>query len=687
MLAFVTVLLAPATAWAATAKIPWIEYANMVKEIEKGSTQPQHLAKIDEWLDDQGKDVKQGTQKQPVCAYQLKLIWFKNRYAAGTEPDAWIEDVQVAIQRTRQDGSRCDGYVDTGLVNEAIARFEPMYARYEQANRAKILTAARDDCERRKREFADLLPLSGMNCEAGDDVEAFRKDQAIAARQALGELRKAWQSQGRTGIADALPRLDGIDDPDEAFSRLRERIDAGVPQRQQLWQERVALRREAIEELPPDAKADWSGQAAPRTPADLKAWSFWGELGKLDAQVAEIRSSGADYERRKSALVAEVRSLSPRTSECRALEELCKQRSLEAVCTRSAEIRSLRATCADARLDDPSRAGLAALDEVKTARQALAADSRWATVTQAFRDDIVAAAGRAQGNCASQTEVLQAMQDAVGRARNASLGDVAAFGAAKSAITRCEAGLAGDYTLLAEAIGRVEDRGGPCANGLRQHRTRLEGTASAITRRGAGARQESQLAEGRVKLVSAMECYESDWSDRFAQAKSALEARSGIATRARQWIDRVDDVRYGAVRARIEQAAPSDVPDAFRCAWDRDGIAVDPGAEIDRWIACEPVGAGGVEDVCRLLLVAAVAAAAEDFAAADWSAAASRFDDVRNQCGESLAGGREGEILDYFSTYAAWKRNAAAVDTQDTKVARLGYDPEFEQRFASGGQP
>ena len=75
-------------AWAATAKIPWMEYANMVKEVEKGSTKPEHLAKINDWLDDQGKDVKQGTQKQPVCAYQLKLLWLANKYSADVQPDA-----------------------------------------------------------------------------------------------------------------------------------------------------------------------------------------------------------------------------------------------------------------------------------------------------------------------------------------------------------------------------------------------------------------------------------------------------------------------------------------------------------------------------------------------------------------------------------------------------------------------
>ena len=418
-----------------------------------------------------------------------------------------------------------------------------------------------------------------------------------------------------------------------------------------------------------------------------QAWKFWSELGALDAQVAEIRSSGADFERRKSELIATVRGLSARTDDCKALEDLCSLRSTGETCSRNREIGALRDACEAARLDDPSRASIAVLNGVKTARESIAADAKWSGATQAFRDDVVAAASRAEKNCATQPDVLNSMKTAVGAARNASLGDATKFRDARTAITRCDAGLAGDYTLLAEALGLVESKGGRCSNGLDRQRGQLEATARAIMSRGAGAKQERQLTEGRETLASAMACYEAGWKESFGQAKSMLETRSSIATRARQWIDDVDDARYGAVRARIERAAPSEVPDSFQCSWDPDALASDPASVIDEWSRCEPAGAGGVDDVCRLLLVAAVAAAAEDFASARWADANGKFDDVRKQCGDTLADGRDGEILDYFSTYAAWKTNAAAVSTQDTKVARLGYDPEFEQRFASGGQP
>ncbi len=687
MFAAALALLAPVPAWAATAKIQWTDYTNTADSVSKGSALPAQLDKINGWLDDQGKDIVSGSRRQPVCAYQLKLLWFANKYPAETAPGAWIEEANVAIARAEQDASRCDGYIDTKKVDAAISRFRPMYAKYEQANRAKILAAAGSDCERRKSELGALVPLAGMSCEVGDDVAAFRARQVAAAQQALRDLDKAWRSSGRADIADALPRLDGIQDPDEAFSQLRERIQAGVPQRQALWQEKIGGRGSAIDALPAGAKSEWSAQAPPKTPSDFTAWAFWTELAALDAQVAEIRSSGADFERRKNELIATVRGLSARTDDCKALDELCSQRSTGEVCGRNRDIGALREACAAARLDDPSRATMAVLNGVKTARESIAADARWSAATQAFRDDLVAAANRAEKNCATQADILDSMKSAVGAVRNASLGDAARFREARSAITRCDAGLAGDYTLLAEAIGRVEAKGGSCASGLGREREQLEATARAITSRGAGAKKESQLTAGREKLAGAMECHEADWKERFARAKTLLAARSEIAGRAGRWIESVDDARYGAVRARIERAAPGDVPDAFRCDWDRAALATDPDGAIDRWASCEPVGADDLDDVCRLYLVAAVAVAAEDFAGGAWSAARSKFDDVRKQCGETLADGRDGEILDYFSTYAAWKTNAAAVSTQDTKVARLGYDPEFEQRFASGGQP
>ena len=681
------VLFAPASAWAAAKGVTWADYENTADSVGKGSALPAQLEKINGWLSEQGKDIVSGSRRQPVCAYQLKLIWLSNAYGADVQPGDWIVDANQAIARAEQDRAVCDGYVDAKKVAAAIARFRPMFAKYEQANRAKILIAAKNDCERRKKEFDSLVPLAGMSCEVGDDVAAFRAAQIAAAQQALRDLDKAWRTHDRAGIADALPRLDGIDDPEEAFSRLRAQIEASVPQRQELWQQKIGSRKGAIDTLPPDAKSDWSKQAAPKAPSDFSVWKFWSDLGSLDAQVAEIRSSGADYEKRKRELIATVEGLSPRSAECKALEDLCGLRSTGDVCRRTREIGALLDACKSARLDDPSRAGMAALGSVKTAREAIAADGKWTGATKVFRDDLVTAANRAKSNCQAQPDILTAMNQAVGSVGSAALGEVAKFRAAQTAITRCDAGLAGDYTLLAEAIGIVEGKGGPCVSGLPQQRAGLESTATAITSRGAGAKNERQLTDGRAKLASAMECYEADWKERFGAAKAVLGTRSDLAKLARRWIEAVDDTRYGAVRARIDLAAPTNVPDSFQCTWNRDALATDPNAEIDRWTACEPAGADGVHDVCRLLLVAAVAVAAEDFASGEWVAAKTKFDDVRKDCGETLAEGRDREILDYFLTYAAWKTNSAAVSSQDTTVARLGYDPEFEQRFASGGQP
>lgn len=617
---------------------------------------------LDSWIatGGHGKPIQSRGQRTIGCFHQLKLVYINN--CRDSVPD-WSEEAMRLFALTDGD-AQCN---DIG-GSELIALKGAAEAEAERARR--LLASQREqqlvaDCQRIVSSYSAKMPLDGLSC--GGDPSGLESAMAQAAASVRTRLVDRWTQAGETGRAGSVPRVDGVE-PSSAFADLARFIDNNASARTQLWAARAGQWRSAHERLPAGER---QGVEAPTAPA-TDAWIFWQRYDELQQTVDDAVELAANFERTRREALDTLASLPTEAERCKSLGDLCASGWAASAC-RSDAASSLTSAC-DA--TEPAGTTVSAMQAAIAARRTLAA-ANWDGVARALDAALQARAGGARDDCADQPTLTSELDAALAATGRASLADPEAFIAASRTILKCEQGAAFAYGQLVAALDGAQAIESDCVQPLAASRSTIDRIAQRIRSSGKSAAQPQRLAAAQSALGEALACVADEWRQAYDGARAAIDATAQRAQLADDWLGRTDDPRYAAVRKRTERLVAAAQGEGFSCDWGgAEALGEDPESAVAALAACRPtIPSAGEDPSCDLMLVAALAAAGEDFASGGWSGAGERFEQVEATCDDALTAERR-QLLDYFQGYVAWKLGRVPGD--DGQLMALGYDPEFD---------